>query len=223
MKIGGTNRSPFVYKDRAEAGELLANALIKYRGQDGVVFAVPRGGVPVAFIVAHSLKMPLDLLLSKKIGHPSNKEYAIGAASLTDYYIAPDTGVNAEYINTELNQIRARLKEMRTAFDGNVTESAISGKTVIIVDDGVATGNTLLATVKMLRRQKPAKLVIAVPVSSMQAYEKLVPLVDEMVCPLIPEEFWGVGAFYGDFAQVSDEEVMHYLQMARKDAPSPAS
>ena len=201
-----------MYADRIEAGLILAEHLKKYAGQPGVVLAVPRGGVPLGYIIARELKLPLEILLSKKIGHPNNPEYAIGAVSLTDSIIIPHEGVSNEYIEIETERIREKLKENYKKFMGYNKPIDLKDKIIIIVDDGIATGNTLMSTVKMLRNQKPAKIVIAVPVAPRSSVEKLSKLVDEMVIPLIPEEFYGVGGFYADFEQVSDEDVLMYLE-----------
>ena len=202
-----------MYADRIEAGLVLADQLKKYAGQPGVVLAVPRGGVPLGYIIARELKLPLEILLSKKIGHPNNPEYAIGAVSLTDSIIIPHEGVSNEYIESETLRIREKLRENYKKFMGDNKPTDLKDKIVIIVDDGIATGNTLLSTVKMLRNQKPAKIVIAVPVAPRSSVDKLSKLVDEMVVPLVPKEFYGVGGFYEDFEQVSDEDVLSYLNM----------
>lgn len=200
-----------MFKDRIEAGLLLAAKLKKYKNDPGVVLAVPRGGVPVAYAVAKELGFPIEVVLTKKIGHPMNREYAIGAASLTDYFVIPHENVSEEYIQLELNDIRTRLKEMYKRFMGDKEPQKLDGKTVIVIDDGIATGNTILGTVHVLQKSKPGKIVIGVPVASKSAVRKLSKEVDEVVAVIIPEEFYGVGAFYQDFAQVSDDEVMFYL------------
>ena len=200
-----------IFRDRIEAGKLLAEKLKKYKNDPGVVLAVPRGGVPVAYDIARELGFPTEVILIKKIGHPANKEYAIGAASLTDYFILPHTRVTEEYIQQELKRVRRRLKEMYTTFMGDKEPEKLEGKTVIVVDDGIATGNTLLGTIKVLRKSKPSKIIIAVPVASRSAYEKLSEEVDEVIALMVPDTFYGVGAFYEDFQQVSDEEVLFYL------------
>ena len=205
-----------MFQDRIEAGLLLADKLRKYKNDPGVVLAVPRGGVPVAYAVAKELGFPLEVILTKKIGHPMNKEYAIGAASLTDYFIIPHENVTDEYIQQELKRVRQRLKEMYTRFMGDKEPESLEGKTVIVIDDGIATGNTLMGTVNVLRKSKPGKIVIGVPVASRDAVSKLSKEVDEVVTVLIPEQFYGVGAFYEDFEQVSDEEVLFYLDKWRK-------
>ncbi|HET6766421.1 MAG TPA: phosphoribosyltransferase family protein [Chitinophagaceae bacterium] len=205
-----------MFRDRIEAGILLAGKLKKYKNDKGIVLAVPRGGIPVAYAVARELNLPIEIVLTKKIGHPANKEYAIGAASLNDHFIVPHENVSEEYIQKELIVIRRRLKEMYRKFMGDREPESLEGKTIIVIDDGIATGNTLLGTVNVLRKSKPAKIVIAAPVASESAIEKLSNEVDEVVAVLIPEIFYGVGAFYQDFEQVTDEEVMFYLDKLRE-------
>ena len=205
-----------MFRDRQEAGLLLAGRLGKFKNDDGVVLAVPRGGVPLAYFVARELGFPLEVILTKKIGHPANKEYAIGAASLTDYFVIPHEYVTNDYIEHELVQIRRKLKEMYQRFMGDRESQSLEGKTVIVVDDGIATGNTLLGTIQVLKKSKPGKIIIAVPVASESAVKKLSTEVDEVIAVLVPEEFYGVGAFYEDFSHVSDEEVIFYLNKLRE-------
>lgn len=205
-----------MFRDRIEAGILLAAKLKKYKNDKGIVLAVPRGGVPVAYAVARELNFPVEIVLTKKIGHPANKEYAIGAASLNDYFIVPHENISEEYITKELIVIRKRLKEMYKKFMGDREPESLEGKTIIVIDDGIATGNTLLGTVNVLRKSKPGKIIIAAPVASESAVDKLSTEVDEVITVLIPEIFYGVGAFYEDFGQVTDEEVMFYLDKLRE-------
>lgn len=206
----------FMFRDRIEAGMLLAEKLKKYKNEAGIVLAVPRGGVPVAYEVAKELGFPIEVILTKKIGHPINKEYAIGAASLTDYFVVPHDDVSDKYIQLELQRVRNRLKEMHKIFMGDKVPENLKGKTVIVIDDGIATGNTLMGTVNVLRKSNPAKIIIGVPVASRGAVRKLSKEVDEVVCLLIPDEFYGVGAFYENFEQVSDKEVLFYLDKLRE-------
>lgn len=196
-----------MFRDRLEAGRQLAVKLKKFQNEPGVILAIPRGGVPVAFEVAKEFNMPLELVLTKKIGHPDNKEYAIGAASLNDYFIVPHENVTTQYIEEELVSIRSRLNEMSRKFMKGKSPIQLEGKTIIIVDDGVATGNTLMGTVNLLKKSNPKKMVIAVPVASKIAFYKLSKEVDEIIAIMIPEIFHGVGEFYEDFQQVTDEEV----------------
>ena len=201
-----------MFKNRIEAGIQLAAKLTKFKNQSGVLLAVPRGGVPVAYAIAKELKLPVELLLTKKIGHPMNKEYAIGAASINDYFIANPEDISEEYFKNELYRIRTRLKEMKEKFKKNKEPTNLQDKIVIIIDDGIATGNTLLGTIHLLRKKKPNKIVIAVPVASKKGFNKLLKEVDEIVTIQIPEIFHGVGEFYENFEQVSDKEVIYYLQ-----------
>lgn len=201
-----------MFRDRIEAGEMLAIKLLKYKNDPAVVIAVPRGGVPIAYVVAKELNLPLDIIFTKKIGHPINKEYAIGAASLTDYFVLPHDDVTDEYIQAELKSVRKKLTDMYAQFMGDKQPQNLTGKTVIVIDDGIATGNTLMATVNLLRKRNPAKIVIAVPVAPSASVKKLSKNADEVISVLIPDIFHGVGRFYKDFNQVSDEEVMYYLQ-----------
>ena len=204
------------FKDRIDAGLQLAFKLKKYVIDPCVVLAVPRGGVPVAYTVASELNFPMQLVLTKKIGHPINKEYAIGAASLTDYFVIPHDDVTEVYIQQEVKKVQDKLKDMQQKFTGDRTILPLKGKTVIIVDDGIATGNTMLATVKVIRKEEPEKIIIAVPVTAAEAYKKLAKEVDEFIFLLIAEEFYGVGAFYNDFKQVTDEDVKTYMNKLKQ-------
>jgi predicted phosphoribosyltransferase len=205
-----------MFHDRLQAGLLLAAKLKKYKNDNGIVLAVPRGGVPVAYAVALELGFPVEVILTKKIAHPVNMEYAIGAASLTDYFVIPHENVSEEYIQQELIGIRSRLKEMYERFMGDKVPEQLEGKTVIVIDDGIATGNTILGTVNILKKSKPGKIIIAVPVASQTAVWKLSKEVDEIVTVMSPEHFYGVGAFYQDFTQVTDDEVMFYLDKLKE-------
>jgi predicted phosphoribosyltransferase len=200
-----------MFQDRIDAGLALSRHLQHYKRVNGVTLAVPRGGVPVAFPIAKILELPLEIILSKKIGHPMHKEYAIGAVSLTGQIVAPNALASAEYIEQETINIREQLKEMYIKYMGNKKPTPVNGKIVIIVDDGVATGNTLLSTIDIIRNEHPKKIVVAVPVASQQAAKKLSEVTDEFVCAWIPSQFSSVGEFYVDFTQVTDEEVVDML------------
>lgn len=206
-----------MFRDRIEAGLLLAAKLKKYQGDPGVILAVPRGGVPVAYAVAKELGFPMDLILVKKLGHPMNKEFAIGAVTLTDEFVIPHPEASEEYIDDEIDRIRKKLKNMYPKFTGDKKPLDLKGKTVIVIDDGIATGNTLLITVEMLKKGKPLKIVVAAPVASANAVQKLRKEVDDVVAVLVPQVFYGVGAFYEDFEQVTDDEVIYYLERLRKE------
>jgi predicted phosphoribosyltransferase len=205
-----------MYANRIEAGLLLAKELEKFKKDPVVILAVPRGGVPVGYVIASHLHAALDIILIKKIGHPQHKEYAIGAVSLTGSIVTDEEGVPPSYIESEIQLLRAKLAEMFAKYKGVKPPEPLTGKTVILVDDGIATGNTLAIGISFIKRSQPAKIVIAVPVAARQAVEKLSAAADEIICPLLPSTFYGVGRFYEDFTQVSDEEVMEYLNMTNQ-------
>ena len=200
-----------MFQDRIDAGLALSQLLLHYKNANGIVLAVPRGGVPVALPVARILQLPLEIILSKKIGHPLHKEFAIGAVSLTGRVVAPNTHVPEKYIEEETQNIRHQLRQMYRKFMGNKMPTPVKDKIVIIIDDGIATGHTMLSTVDMIRNEYPERVVVAVPVASHQAAIKLQEAADEFICVLVPLHFHAVGEFYENFTQVSDEEVMEQL------------
>ena len=201
-------------KDRIEAGLLLSEKLKKYQNSNSVVLAVPRGGVPVAAIIAKSLHLPLDIVLSKKIGHPYNKEFAIGAVSMDSMVIDEHPDVPKEYIETEIARLRKLMQEKYEIYMGNRTPLEIKGKNVIIVDDGIATGNTLLVSINMLRKRNPAKIIVAVPVIPFDTVPIFKKNTDEFVYLIASKYFMGVGGFYEDFNQVEDAEVIQLLNVS---------
>jgi predicted phosphoribosyltransferase len=210
----GFDENPGVmyFTDRYDAAMQLALRLEKYKNQNGVILAVPRGGVPLGYYLAKQLNFYLDLLMTKKLGHPSNEEYAIGAVGLEESVIDEMTGIPNEYLEKETIRIRQQLKEQYQQFMGRNEPTDIRGKIVIVVDDGIATGRTILATLKMLRNKKPGKLVVAVPVASEEAAERIEKEVDEFISLYIPADFYAVGGFYEDFSQVDDDTVINLLK-----------
>jgi putative phosphoribosyl transferase len=204
-----------MFGDRTEAAYQLAERLKKYLPENGVVLAVPRGGVPVGHIIAQEMGWPLDVVLSKKIGYPTNKEFAIGAVSLHGRYLNTEVAVSADYLEAETERIQQSLRRRYQLYLGNRQPVDIRNRTVILVDDGVATGNTLISTIQMLRRQEPAQLVIAVPVASPRAISRLSDLVEHVECVLAPPDFMAVSNYYVHFDQVTDEEVIHLLHRGR--------
>jgi putative phosphoribosyl transferase len=200
-----------MFADRKAAGRALAHALEHLKGSKSVVLAIPRGGVPVAAEVARALSLPLDILLSKKIGHPVNPEYAIGAVTAEDRVLNAGEHVDPLWIEAETNRIRTELQAKRQRLKGNRPDIPLRNRTVIIIDDGIATGQTLLATLPMIRRQHPARIVIAVPVAPAASLHALRSLVDELIVLHTPRHFAGVGVFYADFTQVEDAEVAALL------------
>lgn len=199
-----------IFKDRIAAGELLASRLEKYKDEKAIVIAIPRGGVPLGYVIAQKLNLPLEIVLSKKIGHPINKEYAIGAVTLKNMILSDAAlSVSNNYIEEEAKKIRAILAERYNDYYGGKTPLELKDKILIVVDDGIATGNTILSTIGMLHEEKPKKIVIAIPVASQSALQKLQKsaFIKEIVCLLTPVNFHAVGQFYENFDQVDDQDV----------------
>ena len=214
-----------MFKNRWEAGQLLAKKLMKYRKTNAVVLAIPRGGVPIGFVVSRELELPLELVLSKKIGHPTQKEYAIGAVSLQGRIVDDRSEATEQYIDSETERIRARLLEQYHWYYPSREPIGLKDKTVIIVDDGIATGNTLLSTIQLVRESLPAKIVVAVPVGPPNSIKMLreTPFIDEVVCVVTPKDFYAVGQFYDDFHQVKSEEAKALLEEANETFSSQVS
>ncbi len=203
-----------MFRDRIDAGIQLADKLAEYKNQKVVVLAIPRGGLPIGAIVAKALKAPLDVALSKKIGHPYHKEYAIGAVSMEDMILTDSKGISKEYLEEETARIRKKLRAREAQYYQNRKPRPLKGKTVIIIDDGIATGNTLLVTVDLVSHQNPDKIIVAIPVAPESGILKLKgnPNVDEVICLEVPHYFQAVGQFYEAFEQVSDKEAIRILE-----------
>lgn len=211
------------YADRAEAGRLLARSLLRHRDQPCVIYALPRGGVPVACEIARALHAPLDLMLVRKIGVPYQPELAMGAVAdgeppvvvLNDDIVTavmPSEIAIAEATQRESAEIARR----RMLYLGGRPPLAATGRVAIVVDDGLATGATARAALRALKRQKPLRLILAVPVAPTETVMALKPDADEIVCLQMIEDFIAVGAYYRDFRQVEDAEVIHLLAEARE-------
>lgn len=212
-----------MFRDRTEAGRLLAQALRGHGDHDTVVLALPRGGVPVATEVARALHAPLDLLLVRKIGAPGDPELAIGAvaegrppAIVVDEETLAWTGESAAFVQRAAAAELAEIARRRRVYLGDASPIPVDGRTVVLVDDGLATGSTVRAALQALRSRRPARIVLAVPVAPAETVVSLRSLVDELVCLQEPAIFHGVGAHYDDFHQVSDAEVIALLEAARK-------
>ena len=199
-----------MFRNRTEAGYLLASKLLKYKGQPMVIMAIPRGGLPLGAIVAETLNAPLDVALTKKIGHPFNREYAIGAVSLNQIVVSRPEGISKEYIDSETRRLRMKLAERHRMFHRKKDPVPLKGKQVVIIDDGIATGNTLMVTIALIAAEAPEKIIVAIPVAPPQAVQRIRAMeeVDEVICLETPRNFHAVGQFYEDFAAVSDEEAL---------------
>jgi putative phosphoribosyl transferase len=207
-----------MFKNRIEAAILLSEKLTKFKNDDCVILAIPRGGVPIGFVLSKELNLPLDIILSKKIGHPSNKEFAIGSVTLQGFTVESTYKErHATYIQKEIPRLQEELLEKQKTLLGNKHKVEIKNKTVIIVDDGIATGNTVLASIHALRKRKPRKIIVAVPVSPADTADKLSKIADEFICLYIPSHFQGVGQFYRNFKQVEDDEVKDLLSRIKGD------
>lgn len=201
-----------MFKNRNEAASLLAKKLKTYKNSNGVVMAIPRGGVPIGFVIAKELSLPLELVLSKKIGHPYSPEFAIGSVTLQGVVIDERThDVSMDYIQEEVARLKKILKEKFNLYMGHKKPVDLKNKTVIIVDDGIATGNTIIATIEAIKKSWPKRIIIAVPVAPPRTVDKISDLVDEFVCLDMPDDFHAVGQFYEDFSPVEDEEVIRLL------------
>ncbi|MDX1315597.1 MAG: phosphoribosyltransferase family protein, partial [Eudoraea sp.] len=207
------------YQNRNDAGKQLAEALGEYQGQDTVILAIPRGGLPIGAEVATALKAPLDVALTKKIGHPLHREYAIGAVSLESVILSETESIPKAYIEEETARIQEVLRERQDQYYQNRKPMSLRGKVVIVVDDGIATGNTLRATVQLVSKQKPDKIIVAIPVAPPQAIHMLEAQaeVDRVICLATPYNFRAVGQFYLHFYQVSDEEAIRILEEANRE------
>jgi predicted phosphoribosyltransferase len=209
------------FANRVTAGRWLAAALKQARNEHPLVLALPRGGVPVAFEIAHELEAPLDVLVVKKIGAPGNPELAIGAvapdATIVDEEAVQMLGVSERYLRDALERSRAELLSQMQRLRDDEPWPDVRGRTVIVVDDGIATGATAKAAVQAVRKLGATKVVIAAPVCSRQAARELASLADEVVSLYYPAAFGAVGLWYVDFTQTSDQEVRDLLNRARAE------
>nr|WP_315178958.1 phosphoribosyltransferase family protein [uncultured Flavobacterium sp.] len=202
-----------ILKDRIEAGLLLSEKLKKYQNSNTIVLAVPRGGVPVGYVIAKNLHLPLDIVLSKKIGHPNNKEFAIGAVSSESMILDEHPNIPKKYIDSEIIRLRQLMKHKYELYMGNRKPLDVKGKNIILVDDGIATGNTLLASINMLRKKNPAKIIVATPVIPYENVPVFEKNTDEFIYLIASKYFTGVGGFYEVFNQVEDAEVIELLRL----------
>ena len=205
-----------MFRDRKDAGIRLANALEKYRGQEVIVFALPRGGVVLGAEIAMKLNVPLDLVLAKKIGYPYNPEYAICAVAEEGEPICNQfevASVDPLWLQKEVERIRADLRRQRLEYLGDSEPHAVEGKVAIVVDDGIATGLTMMAAIKEMKKRKAKQIVVAIPVIPYDIAQRLKAMEVDLVALQIDRAYLGaVGAYYADFRQVTDGEVAALLK-----------
>jgi len=209
------------FRDRTDAGRQLAAALVRYRDDRPIVLALPRGGVPVGFEIARALAAPLDILLVRKIGAPGYPELGLGAvvdgaephAVLNDA-VMREVEPSSAYIEAEIQRQLAEIERRRRLYRGDRPAPSVAGRSVIVVDDGIATGGTVTAALQGLTAAHPAELILAVPVAPADVLETLSRLADDVVCLSAPHLFGSVGRFYDDFTQTTDEEVIRLLAEA---------
>lgn len=203
------------FKNRTDAGKRLAMKLLKYKDEDAIVIALPRGGVVVAKEVAKLLDVPLDIVIVRKIGHKENPEYAIGAVSEDGKVFLGQEAqllVGAQWLNAEIQKQITEAKRRRNQYKPNKSKPDIKDKTVIVVDDGVATGYTLMSALDSIKKGGAKKIIVGVPVAPEDTIVKLQKIVDEVVVAIRPQFFLGaIGAYYDEFDQVSDEQVKKIL------------
>lgn len=207
-----------MFKDRQYAGHLLAKRLEKFQKEDGILLAVPRGGVPVAYRVAKRFGFPLEVVITKKIGHPENREFAIGAVSLKERVLGDSRGVPANYIEEETQQLRREIQRRQELYSGKRVPTELKNKTVILIDDGIATGKTILLTIKLLRAQSPKAIILAIPVVPHDKVKEISAYVEELIYIIAPYDFKSVGQYYENFDQVEDGEVITLLEDIRENS-----
>jgi putative phosphoribosyl transferase len=206
-----------MFSNRKEAGEKLSQKLEKYKKKpSAIVLGIPRGGVEIAAEIAKKLQIPLDILMIKKIGFPGNEEFAIGAVSSNEKWIneriIQENKISKEYLQKQIKEKQNEIQQRYRIFRGNNPMYSVRGKIVILADDGIATGATILLAVKILKNQQPRKIIVAIPVAPPEAIAELQKQADEIICLSQPVHFTAVGAEYAEFPQVSNEQVKNMLR-----------
>ena len=209
-----------LFENRTEAGKRLASKL-RDVAKNAIILAVPRGGVVVGFEIAHTLNFPLDIVITKKIGAPGNPELAIGAVAedgtyLLDKGLVQMLGVSRSYIEAEIERQKTEIKRRLLTYRGDAPDLRIEGLTVILVDDGVATGSTLKAALRSLKNRGAKSVVVAVPVGPLDTISELQQEADRVVFLSTPDPFYAIGEFYENFEQTTDEEVIELLLRCRQ-------
>ncbi len=211
-----------LFRDRTEAGQLLARKLTRYANRkDVLVLGLPRGGVPVAFEVAGALDVPLDVFVVRKLGVPGRRELAMGAIAtggvrVLNEEVVESLGISQLTIDAVAAEEQKELARRELAYRGHEAWPKVQARIIILVDDGIATGSTMAAAIQALKKQHPARLVMAVPTAARDSFEKLKGQVDEAIALMAPEDFYAVGQWYENFSQTTDEQVTDLLEEARR-------
>ncbi|HEY4512658.1 MAG TPA: phosphoribosyltransferase family protein [Candidatus Paceibacterota bacterium] len=209
-----------MFQDRKDAGQKLAQELLRYRGKDAVVLALPRGGVVLGYEIAKALELPLDIVVTRKIGHPNNPEYAICAVDEKGELFCNEAeagSVDQNWLKAEVSRQKNEAKRRIKVYRDEEKQKELSGKTVILVDDGIATGLTIHAALQSILKERPKEIVVAVPVAPNDVVADLRGKADDVVTLDNGEHYLGaVGAYYNNFPQVSDGEVIKLLKQAKK-------
>jgi putative phosphoribosyl transferase len=210
------------FEDRRDAGRRLAEKLSRFKDEQAVVFALPRGGVPVGYEISRALEAPLDVFISRKLGAPGQPEFGIGAVAvggvrILNQDVVRRLGIPDDYIEQITAQEIAEVGRRLRYFRGERPEPEVGGRTAILVDDGLATGVTARAAVQALRMRKPRSLILAAPVCAAQSAALFKTVVDELVCLESPSDLGAIGFWYRNFEQTSDEEVVELLERARSE------
>jgi len=212
-----------LYRDRIEGAHALADALISYKGTNALILAIPRGAVPMGQVIAERLDGELDVVLVKKLRAPGNPEFAIGAVDETGWvYLSPyaeRAGADADYVAHECASQLQTLIARRASYTPDRPPISPENRVAIVIDDGLATGATMIAALHAVRSKAPSKLVCAVPVAAPESLEKVCPYADEIVWLHAPASFYAVGQFYSSFPQVEDEEVIECLRRMEASRP----
>ena len=209
-----------MFADRADAGRILASKLTAYKGRpDVVIFALPRGGIPVAYEIGKAIGAPIDVFVVRKLGVPGQEELAMGAIATGDiriinYEVVNQLGITQEAIDAVTDQQREELRRREQLYRGGRTQREVRGQSVILVDDGIATGSTMRAAIAALRQLGPARIVVAVPVAAPETCQQIGGEVDEIICAATPEPLFSIGQWYKRFEQTTDDEVRDLLGRA---------
>lgn len=208
----------YIFADRTDAGIQLAAALLALDIKADIVLALPRGGVPVGVIVAEKLGLPLKLYLARKIGHPLNDEYAMGAVSEHDLLLNESENADHDYLDKNIKKERKRIAEMKELFGNVATKNDISGKSIVLVDDGIATGTCMFLAINEIRKLGAKEIFVASPVCPPQTEENIRKITDKLIILKHPFHFVGIGAYYSDFTQLTDSQVIELIKRSPKKA-----